>query len=427
MAGTRRARSDWGTVRKTRNRFTAQYTGADGKRHTPGRSFPTRTDARGWLAAERRLIELGTWTPPEQRAAKEAAASETVGQWLDKFHDSLEQGATARRATTMQNYRRVVRVRITRPCDAGATDADVCSLRGIRLAELTKKDVYRWWDGVQRCYPDAHTINQQAYKQLKAACAEAVRRELLDANPVDIPEAGKKIKPNEKYLPQDWEINAIIDNMPARYRVLASLMLHHGLRIGEALAVELDSVKVIAQPGGALPRVVVAVKQNAGRLADGGNTHMVVQPPKTQAGFREVPILATDVPLFVEHLEKYAPTQPTLLVEGKGTRKARLLTTTTTGAMVMDTSFRSILKRAVERAGASPEIKPHNGRNWLITRLAEQGAHLKEIGKLLGQEDVSVILGVYMKVRAGRTDSLMDKVSATIGEMNTNGGASSER
>ncbi|WP_425321643.1 tyrosine-type recombinase/integrase [Corynebacterium lizhenjunii] len=97
------------------------------------------------------------------------------------------------------------------------------------------------------------------------------------------------------------------------------------------------------------------------------------------------------------------------------TRTLRLLTVTASGHMVMDTSYRSVLSRAKERAGVHPGINPHTGRNWLITRLAEQGAHLKEIGKLLGQDDMETIYEVYMKVRAGRTDELMDRVSQSLG------------
>lgn len=81
---------------------------------------------------------------------------------------------------------------------------------------------------------------------------------------------------------------------------------------------------------------------------------------------------------------------------------------------MFDTSFRSVLTRAEERAGVTTEIDPHCGRNWLITRLAEQGAHLKEIGALLGQDDVATILDVYMKVRAGRTTTLMERVNNSL-------------
>lgn len=80
----------------------------------------------------------------------------------------------------------------------------------------------------------------------------------------------------------------------------------------------------------------------------------------------------------------------------------------------MDTSYRSILNRAEENAGVTTDIDPHCGRNWLITRLAEQGAHLKEIGKILGQTDLETITNVYMKVRAGRAETLMNKVDLSL-------------
>lgn len=82
------------------------------------------------------------------------------------------------------------------------------------------------------------TVNQKAYKRLKAACAAAVDRELIPVNPVEIKAAGIRVKPEEKYLPSDEELKAIIEHMPARYKALTSLVLFHGLRIGEALALE---------------------------------------------------------------------------------------------------------------------------------------------------------------------------------------------
>lgn len=414
MARKKAQRSSFGRVRQKGKRWYAEYTGPDAAIHTPGHSFANKIDADGWIAAERRLIDLDAWGPPKARRAKEEASGETVGQWLDRFHDLLEQRPTPLKPSTMQLYRRLARVRITEPSGPGAEDKDVCSLRDIPLAKLTKADVYRWWDGVQRCYPSAHTLNQQAYKRLKAACAGAVEREMIDANPVDIKEAGKRVETNEKYLPTDAEIAAILERAPDRYRALTSLMLHHGLRIGEAIALERDDVRIEHQPGAALPCVTVRIKQNAQRISGNDGTYMMVQPPKTRAGYREVPIMAADVPIFLEHLEKYVPGVPTVLRTTEGVRSAVLLTTTSSGKMVMDTSYRSVLARAKKAAGVSPDIDPHTGRNWLITRLAEQGAHLKEIGRLLGQDDVTTILNVYLKVRAERTTSLMEKVSRTL-------------
>lgn len=418
MAGKRRTRRAFGTVRKKGNRYYAEYTGPDGGQHTPGRSFPTVTDVDGWLAAERRLIDLDVWTPPAARQEAEERDHITVGEWLDTFHTLLEQRPEPPKKSTMQNYRRVVRTRITEPLAPGADDPDVTRLAGLRLVDVTKGDVYRWHDGVQRHYGNAATINMQAYKRLRAAFDEAVRREMVKVNPVDVPRAGKKLKPGEKHLPEDSEIDAILEAVPAQYRVMTSLTLHHGLRIGEALALKRENVQVEWLPAPWMPKVNVTVEQNAQKISDDPDrtTYMLIQDPKTNAGHRTVPIMARDVPYFLEHLARYAPWKASQVDTWEGPRAMMLLTVTSNNRIVMDSSFRNVLERARERAGVTSKITPHSGRDWLITRLAEHGAHLKEIGRLLGQQDLDTIMHVYMQVRAGRTESLMEQVNASVGQ-----------
>lgn len=410
----------FGSIRQRGARWIVQYTGPDGGRHTPGKSFSTERQADIWLSQEEALVEqhrLGytTWIPPAARKEQAEQDSTTVGEWLDQFHTNLEHRPKPPRPSTMQNYRRVTRNRITHPLDPGSSVPDITRLADLPLVKLTKGDVYRWWDGVQRAFPDAHTINQQAFKRLRAACAEAARRELIPTNPVEVPEAGRRVAPKEKYLPSDEELQAILQAMPEQYRVLTSLMLFHGLRIGEAIALEQRHVTVEHLPAPWMPRVTVCVEQNAQRLqGDDGRTFMYLQPPKSDAGYREVPVIAQHVPLFLVHYARHLPGAPTRVETWQGVKHVSLLTATRTGGLMMDTSYRSVLERAEKRAGVTTEIDPHCGRNWLITRLAEQGAHLKEIGRLLGQDDVATILDVYMKVRAGRTTTLMEAVNRTI-------------
>lgn len=414
----RRTRRGFGGIRELKSgRFQASYEGPDGVRHKGKSTFPTRGDAEGWLAAEKKLIDLDVWKPPLQREQQQLASQVTVGEWMDQFHEILEHRPRPPRRSTMQNYRRVTRNRITQPIAPGDAIDDITRLAGVPLVKLSKGDVYRWWDGVQRAYSDAQTINQQAYKRLRAACEEATRREMITVNPVQVPEAGRRVQPKEKYLPNDVELQAILEAVPERYRVLTSLMLMHGLRIGEALALEKSDVVVTWLPVPFMPRVAVKVRQNAQRLSDDeGRTFMFIQPPKSDAGYREVPIMSSQVPIFLEHLVVHVPGETTEVESWQGERAVHLLTATRTGGLMMDTSYRSILTRAEQKARVSTEIDPHCGRNWLITRLAEQGAHLKEIGRLLGQEDVTTILDVYLSVRAGRTTSLMDAVNASIGK-----------
>ena len=54
---------------------------SNGRRYYSPHTFDARMDAEGWLANERRLIELGEWTPPESRATAKAFSVVTVRQY----------------------------------------------------------------------------------------------------------------------------------------------------------------------------------------------------------------------------------------------------------------------------------------------------------------------------------------------------------
>lgn len=414
------AGKSFGSIRQLKSgRFQARYKYRRREYKAPN-TFNTERQAQGWLNGEEKLIAFDEWAPPEERAraaaVQERKNSLTVGAWLTDFHDSLTHGAHAVRRSTMQTYLRNVNNRILHPLPPGDLEPDIIGLKDIPLHKLTKHDVYRWWDAVQRTY-DTPPVNQKAYARLKAACAEAARREMIAINPVDVPAAARKVKPKEQYLPEDWELHAIVSEIPERYKLLTVLTLFHGLRIGEAVALELADVKCETPdtPCPLAPRWSVQVRQNAQRISDPGKpTFMFVQPTKTDAGRRAVPIMTEFLPVLFKHLEHHLATTQTQLETWEGARRAKLLTTTATGAMVMDTSYRSVLNGAKKTAGVSDDIHPHSGRRWLITRLAEQGAHVKEIGQIVGDENLETIMQVYMKVRAERTTEMMDAVSATL-------------
>lgn len=396
-------------------RYQARYKYAGVECKAP-RTFKTEGLARGWLNEEEKLIAFGEWTPPKQRAAEKELERQrhalTVKAWLEQYHDGLTV-----RASTLQTYRRTVRNRITDPRPPGDKDPDVTRLADIPLVELTKADVYSWWDGITRAY-DTPETNHKAYVRLNAACEEAVRRELIDRNPVEIAAAKRRVERELPYLPKTEELHAVVDAMKPSYKLLTVLCLFHGLRLGEAIALEIDDV-ISDTPIPYFPRYSIRVRQNAQRITpDGGSTYMLLQKPKSQAGNREVPFMPSMVPVLWEHIANHLATAPVsvnLAADlGGGTRPARLLTTTDKGAMLLDTSYRSVLDRTTKRAGVSEQIKPHSGRRWLVTRLAEKGAHVKEIAKILGDNDLDTIMKIYMQVRAERTTELMDVVDASI-------------
>ncbi|KAA8721181.1 tyrosine-type recombinase/integrase [Corynebacterium spheniscorum] len=411
-------RTQFGNIRRLKSgRYQARYRYRGNDYIGPG-TFKTRALAQGWLNKEEELITFDKWAPPAQRQEEQANDEErralTVGAWLEQHLESLTRGAQPIRHSTAQHYRRVIDNRIIAPIAPGDEEPDIIRLKDIPLVDLVKGDVYRWWDALERVYDTAET-NRKAYMRLKAACAEAIRRELITISPVDILAASRKPDTKEQYLPKDWELAAIVEAVNPRYRLLTILCLYHGLRIGEALALESDCF-VSTTPVPYAPVFGVRVKQNAQRLrGDNRRTYMRIQPPKSKAGYRVVPFMPRFVPYLYDHLEHYMDASPVEVETWEGPRSVRLLTTTARGRIFTDAGYRGVLRRVARRVGADEGIKPHSGRRWLTTRLAERGAHLKEIGSILGDNDLTTITKIYMKVRAERTEELMGELSDSLG------------
>lgn len=382
------------TARKKYGRYQARYTGLDAKEHKAPATFATEQDADAWLASERRLIDLDQWTPPEQRGAQRQRDSLTVGQWLERW---LELKKKDLRESTWQVYQRTITNRITGVADAPGTTA----LVNTPLTELNKSVVVDWWDEISTKF-DSPNTNQKAYKNLRTAITDAVERDMLELNPIDIKQARKKAAPKDKELPTTEELLATVEHLSERYQLVGVLCLFMGLRIGEALALKRSHLKNVGTKEA--PQWVVSIRGNLQRLQDEqGHTYMHWQEPKTKAGRRDVPIFPRFNDVVERHLEEFVPSNT-----------ASFLTTTNKGKVLMDTSFRSSLGRARKAAGVETAITPHYGRNWLITHLAEQGATPAEIGEVLGQTDLKTITEIYMKVRAENVSKVMGRVNDSL-------------
>lgn len=370
------ARNSWGSTRKLPSgRVQARYLGPDGKTHKAPDTFPDKLSALAWLAEVRRSIDLGVWESPRD-AERVPTVGELVHHWLTLT------GADVR-SSTLKAYTDIVNKRILNHPD----------LSGVRVDRLTTVRVARWWAWVVKNYPGTPQRNSKAYQKLRSAISLAVDYGYLPSNPVNVKAATKRPRPRHKELPSVKDMAAIVGEINPRLKLVTVLCLFHGLRLGEALA--LKGRHVCVEDDSA----TVTVEATLCRVPNGnGGVMMDLHPPKTQAGYRTVPILSEYVHVVREHLGTYQPGADDYA------------TTTATGQPVMDTSYRSHFHRAKDRAGVTARITPHYGRNWLITRLAEAGATPKEIGRILGQEDVSTIVGVYMRVRESRPAELMKRV-----------------
>ncbi len=397
MAGNvRQLPSRKDTSRKKHGRWQARITGTDGRRYNAPKTFPTKVAAISWVAEQERNMALGVWEPPavlQHKKAQERVREQiTVAVWLQQWLDRQ----THLRESSKQRYERTITNRIT------ATDnAAIAEFANTSITKVNRAAVYAWWDAITNQFPTPQT-NRKAHIYLRAAFNDAVDRDLIPANPVNVKAARAKPEPKEKQLPATETLQAIVEAAPARYRFIFALCLFMGLRVGEAIGLQRKHLRNDGTT--TKPEWVVEIRGNMQRLSGDNGVYMKWQPPKTKAGRRDVPIFDRFNPIVAEHLEHFA-------TGGEDD----FLTITQTGAPVMDTSLRSMMERACVKAGfAKKEVTPHYGRNWLITHLAELGATPAEIGYLLGQSDLKTITEIYMKVRPDNLGKVMGRLNGLL-------------
>lgn len=167
-----------------------------------------------WLAAERKLIDLGTWTPPAARVVKATARKLALRAYATRW---LEQRNISPR--TKDNYEYHLRLNI------------FPALGDSPLAELTPDDVREWFAGLGTEY---RTRNAQAYGVLQAVLNAAVDDGLIDRSPARI-RGGAAVKHAKRsvILLDPEELVALAEAMPDALR-LAVLLGRAGAGCGAA-------------------------------------------------------------------------------------------------------------------------------------------------------------------------------------------------
>lgn len=367
--------------------YRARYTGPDGRRYSAGKAFPTKAAARAWLKATQRDILGGRWKPPVPAPAtpkKEAATSGlTVGQWVETW---LDLRARDLKPSTLQGYRRVLDARLLR------VSGQAGLLRDIPLGSVKRHDIAVWLDALTMQFGYQRT-NKAAYTRLKTALRAAVDRELLEVDPCTV-----RFKPpptKRKELPTTEELTAITEQLPDRYKIVAVLTFFHGLRLGEALGLRRCDIVDDGQ------RLVLQIRGTAYRKEGVGMVRM--EGAKTAAGNRDVPVFPAYTQLVRDHLKQFV-----------GSRADSPVCSSTGGLIIMDTTYRSRLAIARQKAGVTKPISPHYGRVWLITALVEAGLTIPAVGEILGQRDLRTITEVYMRTSDVVRNRALDAVNQQL-------------
>lgn len=339
-------RRSFGTLRTMRNgRVQASYIyGGDANRYYALHTYDNRTDAEGWLANERKLIELGEWSPPKSRAELKALTGVTVREYAARWMELRDLTPKTRAL-----YTRLLDSRIL----PGLGDE---TLKGVTPAR-----VRAWWIDLGK-KQKTPTSNTQAYQLLKAIYNTALEDKAAAENPCQIKTAGKPPKPRDVKPLTPAELDKVAESAPEAYRVAVPVAAWCGLRFGELI--ELRRKDVHDADG----LMVLKIRRAATRV----DNRLEVGRPKTDAGIRDVTVPPHVAERLREHMRKNT---------GRGPES--FVFTTTRGQRLSTTAFTKAVKAGFATVGKG-DMRVHDLRHVGATLAAQAGATTKELMSRLG-------------------------------------------
>jgi integrase len=368
MACTKGSRG-WGHIRRLPSgRFQASYV-HDLVRHNAPITYTTKPRAEGWLADERRAIELDTWTPPARRAAARTAAtmplSVYAAQWVSERNI---------KPRTRDGYRAMLRLHIND------------SIGKHEITALTPALVRSWYAGLGTQHVRR---NSHVYALLHGICATAVKDGLLQANPCQIQRAMNPPRKREPVVLSIPEIAKLADAVPERFKAMILISAWCGLRWGEVTELRRRDIDEVVE--------VIHVQRAVTRTRKGyevaspksGLARTVVVPPHIRSDIKH-------------HLDAHT---------AKGADK--LLFPNNAGDHLNDTVFRRFVFRPALESIGREGVRVHDLRHFSGTMIARV-ANLPESMRRLGHSTVRASL-LYQQVVSGRDA----EIAAALSELAT--------
>ena len=361
------ARSGVGRIRQERSgEFSAAYIGPDNALHRAPNTFEAKMYAEGWLEGERRLIELGAWQPPRQRAlaieqgrALQEGTARTLRDfaeaWLQDKKNRDPEDRESLRPATAKDYRTLLDRHI------------LPSLGDLPVAQITPEAVQAWHKrlGASKT-PRARAKASSLLTGLRNA-AVADKSIPLAVNPCQI-KGASRAKPREEVEPVSLdELDLIVAAMPRPLQLAVALAVWCALRYGEVF--ELRRRDIVFSSRSGTPRAgVVRVRRGVVWMA--GQTYN--DKPMTEAGARDVAIPPHIPGNVVAHLAEFVAPEPDALVF-----------TSRAGSNLRPSSFEGPWQKA-RKAARRDDLTFHGLRHSGAVLAAQSGATIAELQARLG-------------------------------------------
>lgn len=362
--------------RRAQGRWRARYRGPDRKERS--RTFPRRTDAERWLAAQEHAIAVGEWLDPSRSAM---TVEKWIGQWLPSRRADL-------RPTSFQRMEQVVNTHV------------IPRFGNRRLSTLTNAEVRSWVADLQKPTDDRAALSAATVRKatfaLRSALDAAVADRRLSVNPAaNVPLPSEKA-PEQRFLTRE-EVDALAEAIDPAYRVVVLLGALCGLRWGEINGLRRSRVDVL--------RSRITVDQTAVQIDGEG---ISFGEPKTKGSRRVVPVARTVMAAIEKHMTERVGADPDAL----------LVTGADGGALHRGTFWRAAWKPAVAACGLTG-LRVHDLRHTFVSLLIASGANVKQVSTWAGHSSVTVTLDTYTHLFHDDGDDIADRMDSLLSARST--------
>lgn len=346
-------------------RYRARYRGPDGERHNAPVTFLSRLDAETWLGAQHRLVSSGDWKPPALAATEGVKVEEYARTSLARRR--LRPGTAAL-------YNRLLRLEI------------LPVFGRFRVRDISTADVTDWYNSMS----SRPTQQANAYGLFKSILKDAVDEQIIERNPCRVKGGVNKQAVHEIKVLTPAQLGSYLAAVPAARRVPLLLAGWCGLRSGEVRGLRVQDLDVKAG--------VVHVRQAVVRLVG----DLIIQPPKTVAGVRDVAIPPHLLPSLRTWMEAQPPRDPDALLFPASDGVTPL-----NDSVLRDAHYKG--RRAIKM----PKLTIHDLRHTSATMAAQQGATIAELMARIGHTTPNMALR-YQHVAAHRDKSLAKGISDMV-------------
>lgn len=393
----------FGNIEKRGRLFRARYTGPDGERYY-AEGMTTKLDAERWLAAQHAAIISHTWTKqtplleagPELRNKKGGVLLfDYAMKWISERRNIKGLPLAPR---TIAEYRRLFKT------------GPLSELGQRPVRALTEAEIREWFAaapdlGVARQrkiakraaageepLDPAITQAARAYQVLSSICRTAVADGLLAKQPCNIPGAAKASTRRPVVVPNEDEIEQIIEAFAPEFKAAAVVAAWGSTRFGEMTELRRKDFDIERGPDGQVTRVAMRITRGVTHTTEGG---YIIGETKSEAGKRTVIVPPHVHDVIVDHLDQHTLPSPDALLFPSRTASDEHLAPST---------FYDYWYPVRDGIG-QPLMTFHALRHFAGTMYAQAGATLRENQAFLGHSTVSAAMR-YQHVANGRPDEL---------------------